>query len=270
MKPVLEAGGVPMVTEHEIEKLSSSIVRAKKVVALCGAGMSVESGIASFRGSGGLWEKYNPEEYGHITTLRDHPEKAWIMLREMSRDIMKAKPNSGHLALAELEILGRLSSIITQNVDGLHHVAGNKNVIEFHGNMQSVVCMKCGDRQPISAINIDDSPPRCKKCNGAFKPDAVFFGEAIPADALTRSHLESKTCNLMLVVGTSALVYPAATMPEIASSAGAEVVEINPSATPLTGSVSDYILKGQSGEVLGRVVSRVKDLLSCRTGSLQP
>ena len=250
-----------MVTDQEIEKLATSIVRAKKVVALCGAGMSVESGIASFRGQGGLWEKYDPEEYGHIATLRNHPEKAWIMLREMSREIMKAKPNRGHLALAELESMGRLSSIITQNVDGLHHVAGNKNVIEFHGNMQSVVCMKCGDRQPSTEINIDDSPPRCKKCSGAFKPDAVFFGEAIPVDALSRSHFESKTCDLMLVVGTSALVYPAATMPEIASSAGADVVEINPSATPLTGSVSDYILKGPAGEVLGRVVARVKELM---------
>jgi NAD-dependent deacetylase len=254
-----------MVTSQEVEKLASSIIKAKKVVALCGAGMSVESGIASFRGKGGLWEKYDPEEYGHISTLRHHPEKAWIMLREMSREIMKAKPNMGHMALAELEQMGYLSSIITQNVDGLHHVAGNKNVIEFHGNMQSVVCMQCGDRQPSSAINIDDSPPRCKKCNGAYKPDAVFFGEAIPVDALTRSHVESKTCDLMLVIGTSALVYPAATMPEIASSAGAEVVEINPSETGLTGSVSDYILKGPSGEVLGRVLQRVKELMPAKT-----
>jgi NAD-dependent deacetylase len=253
---------LPMVTDQEVDKLASSITRAKKVVALCGAGMSVESGIASFRGTGGLWEKYDPEEYGHIHTLRHHPEKAWIMLREMSREIMKAKPNSGHLALAELEQLGCLSSIITQNVDGLHHVAGNKNVIEFHGNMQSVVCMDCGDRQPMTAINIEDSPPRCKKCRGAYKPDAVFFGEAIPSDALTRSHFDSRTCSLMLVIGTSALVYPAATMPEIASSAGAEVVEINPAETPLTASrISNYILKGPAGEVLSRVTARVKELL---------
>jgi NAD-dependent deacetylase len=250
-----------MVTDQEIEKLARSIIKAKKVVALCGAGMSVESGIASFRGKGGLWEKYNPEEYGHIDTLRHHPEKAWIMLREMSREIMKAQPSKGHLALAELERLGCLSSIITQNVDGLHHVAGSKNVIEFHGNMQAVVCMECGDMQPSSNINVDDSPPRCKKCQGAFKPDAIFFGEAIPVDALTRSHFDSRTCNLMLVIGTSALVYPAATMPEIARSAGAEVVEINPSETPLTGHVSDCILRGPAGEVLDRLVAQVKELL---------
>lgn len=249
-----------MVTDQEIEGLAGRIVRARKVVALCGAGMSVESGIASFRGKGGLWEKYDPEEYGHIATLRNRPEKAWIMLREMSREIMKAKPNPGHLALAELETMGLLSSIITQNVDGLHHVAGNKNVIEFHGNLQSVVCMRCGDRQPSASINIDDSPPRCGACGGAYKPDAVFFGEAIPADALHRSHAESQTCDLMLVVGTSALVYPAATMPEIARSAGAEVVEINPEETPLTGTVSGCILKGPAGDVLDRVVKRVKAL----------
>ena len=249
-----------MVTDQEIDKLAERLVRARKVVALCGAGMSVESGIASFRGKGGLWEKYDPEEYGHIATLRNHPERAWIMLREMSREIMKAKPNAGHLALAELETMGLLSSIITQNVDGLHHVAGNTNVIEFHGNMQSVVCMQCGDTLPITKININDSPPRCGKCNGAYKPDAVFFGEAIPADALNRSHFESKTCDLMLVIGTSALVYPAATMPEVASSSGAEVVEINPAETPLTGTVSDYILKGPAGEVLDRLVAKVKAL----------
>jgi len=249
-----------MVTDQEIDKLARRLVGARKVVALCGAGMSVESGIASFRGKGGLWEKYDPEEYGHISTLRNHPEKAWIMLREMSREIMRAKPNAGHLALAELERMGLLSSIITQNVDGLHHVAGNTNIIEFHGNLQSVVCMHCGDRQPSSRINLDDSPPRCGKCGGAYKPDAVFFGEAIPPDALNRSHFESKTCDLMLVIGTSALVYPAATMPEIASSAGAEVVEINPAETPLTGSVSDYILKGPAGEVLERLVQKVKAL----------
>lgn len=249
-----------MVTDQQIEKLARRIIAARKVVALCGAGMSVESGIASFRGRGGLWEKYDPEEYGHISTLRNQPEKAWIMLREMSREIMRAKPNAGHVALAELERMGLLSSIITQNVDGLHHVAGNTKVIEFHGNLQSVVCMQCGDTRPSSSINIDDSPPRCAKCNGAYKPDAVFFGEAIPSEALNRSHRESNTCDLMLVVGTSALVYPAATMPEIARSAGAEVVEINPSETPLTGTVSNSILKGPSGEVLDRLVRSVKAL----------
>ena len=250
-----------MVKQEEIQRLAEEIVAAKKVVALSGAGMSVESGIASFRGKGGLWEKYNPEEYGHISTLRHHPEKAWIMLREMHLEINKAKPNRGHLALAELEKIGHLSSVITQNVDGLHHVAGSKNVIEFHGNLLSVLCMDCGHSVPSTEISLENIPPICTKCGGPVKPDAVFFGEAIPPDALSGADKESRTCDLMIVVGTSAAVYPAASMPEIAKNAGAKVVEINPSDTPLTGMVSDYIIKGPSGEVLEMVVGKVKELI---------
>lgn len=249
-----------MYTDADIERLAQDIVASKKTVALSGAGMSVESGIPTFRGKGGLWEKYNPEEYGHISTLRHHPERAWIMLKEMQLAILPARPNPGHYALAELEAMGLLSAIITQNVDGLHHVAGNKNVIEFHGNLQTTSCMDCGFQQPSSEVPLDIIPPRCPRCRGPVKPDAVFFGEAIPIDALTRSHHESKTCDLMLVIGTEAVVYPAASMPEIARNAGAKVVEINPSRTPLTDFISSYIIQGPAGEVLAKVVARVKEL----------
>ena len=247
-----------MLHEADIERLVRDIKNASRIVALSGAGMSVESGIASFRGQGGLWEKYDPEEYGHINTLRYEPAKAWIMLSEMQREILKAKPNKGHYALAELEKMGKLRAIITQNVDGLHHVAGNRDVIEFHGHLQSVSCMDCGYQVSSSDVCLDRLPPRCAKCNGPVKPDAVFFGEAIPPEALTRSHQESSTCDLMLVIGTSAMVYPAASMPEIAHDAGARVVEINPSETPLTGRISSYIVKGSSGDVLERVVQQLK------------
>ncbi len=249
-----------MFGEKEINRLASDIVEAKKVVALSGAGMSVESEIAPFRGPGGLWEKYNPEEYGHIATLRNAPEKAWLMLLEMHREIGKAKPNRGHYALAELEKIGCLSSIITQNVDGLHHVAGNKDVIEFHGNLLSVVCMDCGYSKPSTELDLDAIPPSCDTCNGPVKPDAVFFGEAIPPDALMRAHEESSTCDLMLVIGTSAMVQPAGSMPQVAKRAGAKVVEINPSETPLTGLISDYIVLGQSGDVLEQTITAVKQM----------
>lgn len=249
-----------MYTDADITRLARDIVSAKKIVALSGAGMSVESGIPTFRGKGGLWEKYNPEEYGHITTLRYHPELAWIMLKEMQLAILPAKPNRGHIALAELEAMGMLSSIITQNVDGLHHVAGNKNVIEFHGQLQTTSCMDCDWHVPSSEVPLDNIPPRCPKCKGPIKPDAVFFGEAIPMDALTRSNSESQTCDLMLVIGTEAVIYPAATMPEIAKSSGAKIVEINPSRTPLTNFISDYIIQGPAGEVLEKVVAKVKEL----------
>jgi len=250
-----------MYTDRDITQLAQDIVGAKKTVALSGAGMSVESGIASFRGKGGLWEKYNPEEYGHISTHRNAPEKAWIMLSEMHREISKAVPNRGHHALAELEQMGLLSCIITQNVDGLHHVAGNREIVEFHGNLLTISCMDCGHQVPSREIALDKIPPRCAKCRGPVKPDAVFFGEAIPYDALTRANQESRACSLMLVIGTSALVYPAASMPEVAKRAGAKVVEINPAETPLTGHLSNYLVKGPSGEVLEKAVARIKELL---------
>jgi NAD-dependent deacetylase len=242
--------------EELINRAARDIVKAKRVVALTGAGMSVESGIATFRGKGGLWEKYNPEEYGHIHTLRTAPEKAWIMLREMEREIVKARPNLGHYALAELEKMGYLSCIITQNVDGLHHEAGSSEVIEFHGNMREVVCMKCGKRLNITEISIEDSPPRCE-CKGAFKPDAVFFGEAIPPTALSHSHQEARSCGAMLVIGTSAVVYPAAYMPQVARSAGAKLIEINPEKTELTLDC-DYLIKGPSGKILPLIVEKIK------------
>jgi NAD-dependent deacetylase len=243
-----------------VHRLAADLIAAERVVALSGAGMSVESGIASFRGPGGLWEKYDPEEYGHITTLRHAPQKAWIMLREMHREIARAKPNKGHRALAELEDIGCLHTIITQNVDGLHHVAGSRDVIEFHGNLLHIVCMDCGFSRASHEVDLDVIPPRCGKCGGPVKPDAVFFGEAIPPDALMRAHEESSGCGLMLVIGTSAMVQPAASMPQVAKRSGAQVVEINPSATPLTGAVSDYIILGPAGDVLAALVGRVRAL----------
>ena len=241
-----------------ITRAARDIVKAKKVVALTGAGMSVESGIAPFRGKGGLWEKYDPEEYAYINVIRNNPGKSWILLSAMQKEITKAKPNPGHLSLAELERLGFLSSIITQNVDGLHHEAGNKNIIEFHGNHRWVFCMDCGKRLKSTEISLETLPPRCE-CKGVFRPDVVFFGEAIPHEALTYSNQEARSCNVMLVIGTSAVIHPAASMPVIAKSSGATIIEINIEETELTGYTSDYLIRGTSGEILPKIVDKIKD-----------
>jgi NAD-dependent deacetylase len=245
-------------TDELINKAAGDILKAKKVVALTGAGMSVESGIAPFRGEGGIWEKYDPVEYAYIDVLRTNPGKTWILLSEMQKEILKAKPNPGHLSLAELERLGFLSSIITQNVDGLHHEAGNENVIEFHGNHRRAYCMECGKQIKSEEISLETLPPRCD-CGGVLRPDVVFFGEAIPPEALTRSNQESRSCNVMLVIGTSAEVQPAASLPDIAKSSGATIIEINIEGTGFTGYTSSYFIKGKSGEILPKIVDKVKN-----------
>ena len=241
-----------------INRAAGDIFKAKKVVALTGAGMSVESGIAPFRGKGGIWEKYDPVEYAYIDVLRTDPGKTWILLSEMQKEILKAKPNPSHLSLAELERLGFLSSIITQNVDGLHHEAGNKNVIEFHGNHRQAYCMECGKQIKSEEIPLETLPPRCD-CGGVLRPDVVFFGEAIPPEALTKSNQETRSCNVMLVIGTSAEVQPAASLPDIAKSSGATIIEINIAETGFTGYTSDYFIKGKAGEILPKIVNKVKD-----------
>ncbi|MCX8012601.1 MAG: NAD-dependent deacylase [Desulfobacterota bacterium] len=245
--------------EDLIRRAAKDIIKAQMVSALTGAGMSAESGIPTFRDPGGFWEKYNPEEYAHIDTFYSQPEKPWRMVKDFDIKV-KAKPNSGHIALSELEALGFLREIITQNVDNLHQQAGNSQVIEFHGNLRRAVCLTCGRYYELAKLSLDILPPRCE-CNGILKPDAVFFGEPIPTEAYRRAYEAARSCKLMLVVGTSAVVYPAASIPQIAKQAGATVVEVNPQPTPLTGVISDYIIIGKAGVVLPEIVSAVKKLL---------
>jgi NAD-dependent deacetylase len=226
------------------------------VVALTGAGMSAESGLDTFRDKGGFWDRYDPEVYAHIRTFQTEPEKPWKMFKAFAKQV-RAQPNAGHLALAEMEHLGYLREIITQNVDNLHQEAGNSDVIEFHGNFRRAVCLECGEYFPIGQLSLEELPPRCD-CSGVLKPDAVFFGEPIPQEAFLRASEAAHGCNLMLVIGTSGVVYPAAGMPEIAKRAGACIVEINPETTPLTGFVSDYIILGKAGEVLPAIVEELR------------
>lgn len=245
--------------EDLIKRAARDIVETKKVVALTGAGMSAESGMPTFRDPGGFWEKYNPEEYAHLDTFFSQPEKPWRMVKGFDREV-KAKPNPGHLALAEIEKMGFLKEIITQNVDNLHQQAGSTEVIEFHGNLRRAVCLVCGRYYNWEEICLDVLPPRCE-CNGVLKPDAVFFGEQIPQEAFQRAYEASRNCRLMLVVGTSAVVYPAADIPQIAKQAGAVVVEINPESTPLTDFVSDYSIIGKAGIILPEIVRELKRLI---------
>lgn len=226
-----------------------------QTIALTGAGISVASGIPAFRGMGGLWEKYDPEEYATIDAFRANPGKVWQMLKEFKEVIEKARPNPAHQALARLEQMGCLRAVITQNVDGLHQEAGNTNVIEFHGNNRLVVCLKCGEKYPNDRLNLETLPPYCP-CGGVLKPDAVFFGEPIPWAALSRAREEAQSCRVVLVVGTSAVVEPAASIPYLARRAGAVIIEVNPERALF----SDIFLSGPAEEILPSLVAEVDAL----------
>lgn len=241
-----------------IQRAAEDILHSEKTIALTGAGISVESGIPAFRGSQGLWEKYDPEEYAHIQAFLSNPDRVWLMLKEMFSLIMMAKPNPAHIGLAELERMGLLSYIVTQNVDGLHQAAGSRNVIEFHGTHRTLSCLKCSTRVNGSSFRLEDLPPRCTRCSSLLKPDVVFFGEPIPWEAQIMSFKESKSCTAMLIIGTSAVVYPAATIPATAKERGAIVIEINKESTPMTNQISDYLICGSAGEIVPAIVEEVK------------
>lgn len=266
-----------------IKRAAWDILGAQHVVALTGAGISTESGIPDFRSPGGLWEKYDPMEFMYDRFISD-PKRIWEMSSKMKHegdlDMAEAKPNPAHTALAELESMGFVKCVITQNVDNLHQKGGSKDVIEFHGNLLFARCISCSRQFELSEVEkiIDKNglPPRCKKCEGILKPDAVFFGEPIPPEALQRSLAEAKKADVMIVAGTSAVVYPAAELPFVAKkgggffstsvtepspNVGAVIIEVNDEPTQLTGRISDYLIQGKVGTILPEVVKEVKALM---------
>jgi len=240
-----------------ITRAANDITAAKNVVALTGAGISVESGIPPFRGKGGVWEKIDPMEYAHIDAFMNDPVKVWnVLLKDMKQLLEQAEPHAAHIVLGELEKRGLLTTIITQNVDGLHQRAGNTDVIEFHGSFAQYRCLGCEQQVESAGIDIREIPPRCA-CGGIWRPEVVFFGEMIPPQHLWRSKVAATQCDLMLVIGTSAVVQPAAYMPVIAKESGAKVIEINPDPTPLTGFISDYLIQGKAGKVMQSILEQM-------------
>ncbi len=249
--------------ENLIAEAADIIINSNLTLALTGAGISVESGIPDFRSAEGLWSKYDPAEYATIEAFRANPEKVWNMLREMDAVVSGAKPNKAHLGLGELEKMGYLHFIITQNIDNLHQEGGAKNVIEYHGNSRTLSCIWCGKRYGVEEKR-DQFPPRCE-CGKILKPDVVFFGEPIPADALNRSFQLASSAEALLVIGTSAVVSPANTIPTVAKQNNATIIEINMEKTHLTDSITDIFLQGSAGEIVDALVREVK-----RKGSFRP
>jgi len=239
--------------ELNLKKAAQIIAEAKHLAAFTGAGISVESGIPSYRGQGGIWTKYNPQVLD-INFFQENPEESWKHIRNVFYDYFaKAQPNAAHQILAKWEQEGRLKSIVTQNIDNLHHAAGNVNVIEFHGNSQVMTCTKCAEKYPAKQVNLDKIPPKCPKCNGLLKPDFIFFGEGIPKEAFEQSDFESNNADVFLVIGTTGEVYPAAEIPKNAARNGAKILEINPEDSAFTRNFTTVHLKGKAGEILTRL-----------------
>ncbi|MDA8121670.1 MAG: NAD-dependent deacylase [Deltaproteobacteria bacterium] len=239
-------------------KAAGVLVSRGNAVALTGAGISVESGIPSFRGSQGMWAKYDPAEYATIGAFLLDPEKIWMMFSEMMGVLEKALPNAAHLGLAEMERMGILRSVITQNVDGLHQAAGSRRVIEYHGNPGELVCLSCWKRYPSREKIAGGIPPGCE-CGEILKPDVVLYGEPIPWGAREDAESEALACDVLLVIGTSAQVAPACDIPRIAKEHGAFIIEINPEETSLTRTVTDIHLPGTASAVMGRLVELLEN-----------
>jgi NAD-dependent deacetylase len=242
--------------KSDIKKAAEIICRSSPTAALTGAGISVESGIPDFRSQGGLWERFDPMEYGTIDAFHENPVKVWAMLEEMSAVIERATPNAAHRGLARLEELGLLQGIITQNIDNLHQEAGSRKVIEYHGNCKSLSCLSCKKQYGAEAVS-QTLPPKCR-CGQILKPDVVFFGENIPTRPVLESQELASVCQALLVVGTSATVAPANAIPRIAQMTGATVIEINISPTVLTPLLTEVFLQGKATEVVQALVDAVE------------
>lgn len=237
-----------------VEAVAAAIREARSVICLSGAGVSVPSGIPDFRSPGGLWTRMDPMEYATLDALNEDPAKVWSLFREIEALTRDARPNAAHTALARLEAEGFLELLITQNVDGLHQAAGSRRVVELHGNGRRTRCMRClrtEVREPGESIG--DGVPRCE-CGGVLKLDVTLFGESLPMDAIRGAVTAAEQADLILVVGTSATVVPASTVPHIVLSNGGRVVEMNLERTVLSDRAS-FCLQGDLTHTLPALTS---------------
>ena len=245
-----------MTVRHAAEIISS----ARRGLALTGAGVSAESGIPTFRGEGGLWKQYDPVKVASIEYFMADPSAYWRVSRDRGRVALAARPNAGHHALAALESTGHLAAVVTQNTDGLHQESGSLNVIEIHGSSRTVQCLDCGTREPRADVQArlhEELPPRCKVCGGAFlKPTVVLFGEPMPQAAVTKAFALAREADVVLVVGSSLVVYPAADIPLVALRSGARMIVVNAEPTPFD-QLAEVVIHGRSGEVLPEIVELI-------------
>ncbi|HSU84751.1 MAG TPA: NAD-dependent deacylase [Thermoanaerobaculia bacterium] len=240
------------------EPVRERVRSAERVVVFSGAGVSRESGLDTFRGAGGLWERMRPEELATPEAFRADPAKVWRWYAWRYRQASEAAPNPAHGAIARLEALFPAVMVVTQNVDGLHQRAGSRGLLELHGTITRAVCERCGRSRDMgeAVAESSDRPPVCF-CGGRFRPAVVWFGEVLPHEVLVLAYEEATFCDLFISVGTSAVVYPAAGLIELAHQAGACLIEVNPEATPFSH-VMDLRLTAPAGEALPALVDAIE------------
>lgn len=248
-------------TKTSIEFVAELLRKAKYAVVLTGAGISTPSGIPDFRSEGtGLWSSDEAMEVASLNTFRTDPERFFVWFRPLAGRIFNANPNPAHVALARLEEAGRIHSIVTQNIDALHHKAGSKNVIEMHGTLRTLSCTQCfrkaGAEQYLEAFIERGELPRCFGCNGLMKPDVILFGEQLPQSAWSAAQRESRMCDLMLVAGSSLEVLPVAGLPMQAIDRGSHLVILN-NATTYLNVRADVIIQEDVADILPAITEQV-------------
>ena len=241
------------------KKVKALLESSSHVVAFTGAGISAESGIPTYRGADGLWDKYDPNKVADAEYFSLDPAYYWQFVRDVRYPALRdAAPNRGHTALAKLERRGRLRALITQNVDGLHRDAGSENVLELHGNTRRIRCLDCGGGYGLEALEErmrGEMPPACPDCGGLLKPDVVLFGEPLPEETLQEAIRQSRSCDCFLAIGSSLAVQPAASLPAMAKQAGAGLIIVNKEETPLDA-MADIVLRDSASSALDGVLER--------------
>ena len=242
--------------DENILKAIQVIKNAKHLIAFTGAGISVESGIPPFRGEGGLWSKYDPHILD-LQTFYSRTKECWTTIKEIFYEYWgTSSPNAAHSGLAKLEEKGILKAVVTMNIDNLHQKAGSRKVIEFHGTLDKMVCIKCGKKYPSGKVSLDTLPPKCS-CGGVLKPDFIFFGEGIPEQAYKESFELAAKSDAVVVVGTTGEVAPASYIPNIAKQHGAKIIEINPKKSAYTDSITDIFIQEKAGTALNTIIKEI-------------
>ncbi len=247
--------------EEKIKEAAELLLNSRHSVGFTGAGISVESGIPPFRGKNGLWSKYDPI-FLDLWYFENHPYESWVKIKEIFYDFFgKANPNKAHYVLAELESMGIIKSVITQNIDNLHQAAGSKNVIEFHGNSRTLFCNKCGKTYEFKREIIESLPPKCEECGGVLRPDFIFFSEPIRPETYEASLREAKSADVFLVIGTTGEIMPASQIPYTAKYNGAKIIEVNIEKSNYTDSITDIFLQGKATEIMEKLLNTIQSLI---------